>query len=436
MPKPELLDSRFDFRGGRNSSVSPDNLSVNELVTLTNARISSIFGAFSKRSGTQRMHTTAIGGGSPVRGLIQWDSPSGKQIVAISNGDLWHKTSALGDFTQVSPGAPDKFSTTIPAQFATFRAASSGAPLVLFIASGGKYYKWTGTVLTRIDGVNNAPTADLLRSYHTRIFARQTNLQKHVFWSRVGDGEFFTTGAITDGGSAMADFLTGDAMVALEVVGGSLIIATSDSLVRFTGNDANDIKIAQDTEGISSEVGVVGPLALIRVETVAALLSDKGPYLSTEADPEPIGVKVEPDFDALDRSVLSSSVLGWHRGRREIFYAVPGVADSSLNKTVFTYAARLQTWEGPWTYPFGITYLTRYQDATGDEWLIAGCADGFVRHMDTGALDDVLANGTGGSVITMTVELPPIFFQTGPGSIKALETMRLQADLPIGSSLQ
>jgi hypothetical protein len=376
------------------------------------------------------MHPTALP--ATITGLLQWDSPSGKQIVAISNGDLYHKTTELGDFTQVVSGL---FSTTTPAYFAPFRASSSGAPLVLFIASGGKMFKWTGSVLTRIDGTTFAPTADMIIAYHTRVFARSNLFLKSIIWSKLGNAEDFTVALGTGGGQAYVDVLNGESIVALEVIGSSLLMGAEDSMMRFTGHSSDDIIIAQDTEGVSSEIGVIGPLCLKRVENVAFGLSERGPHVFTEQTAFPVGVKVEEDFDALDRVNLPKACIGYHRGRREVWFAVPGPNDGGLNKTVYIYSTRLQAWSGPFTYSFGITYLARYEDANSDEWLIAGCSDGRVRHLDTGVKDDVLADATGGTNYTMSVELAPMFF-TGPNTVKGLRRMFLQADLPAASAVQ
>src|SRR6266581_2847656 len=89
MTKPRVLESRFDFRGGRVTSVSPDLLNSNELADATNARLSAIYGSVTKRSGCQRIHASAFP--APVRGVVQWDAPSGKQTVVISNGLLWFR---------------------------------------------------------------------------------------------------------------------------------------------------------------------------------------------------------------------------------------------------------------------------------------------------------------------------------------------------------
>lgn len=427
-----LTDARFDFRGGLNTRVSPDLLQANELVETTNCRLSDTFGGLVKRTGTRRMHALAIGGGNPVTGVFQWDEASGKQLVAISNGNLYHKTTDFGAFTEVVPAVGDEFSTTTPQTFATARQSTSGAPLRLYIADG-KVFRWTGSALTRIDGTASVPNADLIRLYHLRLFARDTDFGQHVFWSKLGDPEDFATGQPTDGGSAMVDVLRGEALTAFEVIGSSLLLSTSDSIVRFTGYSNEDITIKQDTEGISGEVGAVGPQALLRVETFAAMLGDRGPYAVLESGVQPIGVQVEPEFDAIDRTAIGNAVIGYHSGRREVWFAVQGSGDTG-NRTVYVFNLGLQAWSGPFTYPFAIHSLASWEDSNGDEFLIAGCGDGFVRLMDTGNQDDVLSDNTGGSTYTMTVELPPVFFGT-PARVKTLRRLFLQADVVNGDTV-
>src|SRR6266581_1047911 len=93
--KPQVIEQRFDFRGGRNTAISSDLLNPNELVDCTNARLSSVYGGFAKRTGSQRIHKTAFP--AAIKSITQWDGPSGKQTVVISNGQLWYRNGF--DFT-------------------------------------------------------------------------------------------------------------------------------------------------------------------------------------------------------------------------------------------------------------------------------------------------------------------------------------------------
>ena len=259
-------------------------------------------------------------------------------------------------------------------------------------------------------------------------------LPKTIAWSKIGDPAFWTvTGLKSDGGAAVTDFLTGQQLTALEVIGSSLLMATVDSVMRFTGQSSDDIVISQNTEGVSAEVGAVGLQALKRFENAAGMLARRGPYVVTETSAVPIGEKVLPDFDALDSSVLANCVVIYNRGRKELYFIVPGAADGAMNKTIYVYSTRLQCWYGPWIYSFGMRCAANYVGASGIESVIVGCSDGFVRHLDSGTLDDILSSGSGGSNITMLVELPEL---TVPGATIALNRMALQATLPSGSALQ
>lgn len=613
MAKPKVNEARFDFRGGRVTSISPDLLNANELVDATNVRLTGTYGAFTKRSGCQRIHPDAFS--AAINGVTQWDITSGKQVVVISGGDLYYRNgfdfgvpftkisaagvqrttanqgaaagwtgasnnltgpvptdttvaagsriicklgdpaidnnidaaddlytfqfdviadgtaisgtyasisslvtveistdngvsypTTLGPYTAAASigtsqtkrysvtftvaGSPAhvwvrlalrlvvtgtgtsgngsgtvsvaagggnnypatwstgaaRFSTSQPAIFAPFRASVSGSPLVLYIASGGHLFSWDGSAtLTQLDPTNSAPPATAIISYHTRMFAMTANPAttgaayptenpKTIFWSKIGDATNFSTGDKTQGGSAVTDFLTGQHLAALEVIGSSLLMATIDSVMRFTGQSSDDIVISQNTEGISAEVGAVGLLALRRFENAAAMLAQRGPYGVTETSAVPIGEQVLPDFDALDMANIANSIVVYHRGRKELWFIVPGANDGGLNKTVFVQSVRLQSWYGPFTYSFGIGSIANYVGASGIENIIAGCNDGYVRLMDVGSKDDVLSNGSGGSNISMRVELPTLHFGD-VGMTKALRQAKLQAALPSGHNL-
>lgn len=604
MPKDLVRDSRFDFRKGRNTAVSPDLLNTDELVDATNARLTASYGGVTKRSGSQKIHANAFA--APIRGVTQWDITSGKQTVVIANGKLYYRNgqSYIPGFTEVTPtgsvarttanqgsakgwidpdgisdgvnvvtlsadgsttvaagsriynklgdptvdanidaaddryglkffvqadasqvtGAPGgmftatvtleystngggawtplpetftvtagpgenivrtfnpavtvpgsptqlwirailtfsatyfgatgdsaglvgvfqttwltdtypvtwttgagQFSLTEPAFFAPFRANSAGAPLELFIASGGHFFRWTGTTLTQLDPTNAAPAAGLLISFHTRMFASDVNFPKILYWSRIGDATNFTIGSKVDGASATVDFLTGQRLVALEVISSSLLVATEASIMRYTGYSTDDVVIAQGTEGVSSEVGVVSAQGLKRFENYAAALSAHGPYIVTETGVDPIGVAVAPDFDAFDDAELAAAVVSWNHRRQELLFI--------FGDTVYAYSTRLQAWVGPWVYPFTILCSSNhYEREDGSHTVVVGGSDGFLRDIDAGALDDIAYDGTGGTNIAMRVELPPLQFGM-PGVLKALSRMNLQANLPAGSAL-
>jgi len=608
-----VTESRYDFRGGRNTAISTDLLNPNELVDCTNTRLSTVYGGFSKRTGCQRIHQTALG--ASIDGLTQWDGPNGKQVVAIANGKLYYRdgfdytvafssktptatvkstangtdpkfawtdtcgsddgicslsrttngtstntgglTVKLGDPNQtegsnvdasddvyvvdsfsvkadgtgtsgiylllttsvqfqvstdsggtwVNVGSAYQVTASVgvvntttynnqaftvsgspthvwfrivltvttngnwsgtatgtvtmkngssrsafswntagggfsgPVFFMPFRDPAANAKLKLYFSSGGHLWVWDGTTtLTQLDPTNGAPAANALIAYHTRAFATQTSTPKTLFWSKIGDPTTWTPLTKADGGFAVTDFLTGNALVSFEVIGSSLLMGTKDSVMRFTGHASDDIVISQDTEGITTDVGVVGPYAIKRFENVCAFLSERGPYAATETYADPMGEQLNPDWFSLDTVNLGTSAIEYHRGRKELWFLVPRTSDGGSNKTLFIQSVRLQSWQGPWAYSFGMTSLCKYTDISGIPNILSGGTDGFIRIMDvqttsstTTVLDDVLFDGTGGNAVTMTVEFPVLHFGS-PGLKKALKWLLLQGDLPASSS--
>ena len=426
MAKEKFEEHRFDFRGGLNDHDSVVLLQPNEFSRLTNCVIDAPDGALKLRLGSRRLHQTALLG--RVTGVQQWNNAGTLQLVAIADGDLHYKTTDFGAFTNVSP-APAMAAQT--AYFAPNRQNTSGAPLRLYITDGTYYWRWSGSALTQIDGTDDLPTAtDMVRAYHVRNFVRSTLYPNNVFWSELGDPEDGTQGLRTLGGSAMVDTLKGDPISAIEVVGSSLLIGTDNSIVRFTGYDSSDIQINQDTEGISSTVGPVGRQCLVRAEKWAGMVAATGIFAVSEAEALLLSHKISTSFRALDRANLHKSVVQYHEGARELWIAVPGASDSGLNKTVFIYSLDLGIWYGPHTYSFGIVSMCKWEDSNGDEYVAAGCEDGYVRVLGypTAGLDDVLYDASGGSAVTAVARLAPIYFNPGPGVRKVVHTFTLHSE--------
>lgn len=425
MPKERLTEHRFDFSGGLNTHDSIMRLQPNELTVLTNACLDQPDGALKMRLGSRRLHQTALA--ARVTGVYQWNNAGTLQLVAIADGDISHKTTDFGAFATVSPATAMAAQT---AYFTPMRENSSGAALRLYIADGTYYWRWSGSALTEVSGTASIPTnISMVRAYHIRGFLLSTLYPNNVFWTVLGDPEDGAQGLRTLGGSAMVDVMKGDAISAMEVIGASLLIGTDNSLARFTGYDSSDIQIEQDTEGISSTVGPVGRLCLAKAEKWAGMVAATGLYAVSEAEALLISQKISTSFRALDRANLHKSVVAYHEGKRELWFALPGASDSGLNKTVYVYHLDLGIWYGPYSFPFGIVCMSKWEDSNGDEYLVAGCEDGFVRALDyeTNGLDDVLYDASGGSAISPSVTFSPVFFDPGPGEIKTLHTTTINA---------
>lgn len=432
MARPRVMEHRFDFRGGRNCHTSPVLLEPNEMPDLTNVTLDAQDGALKLRPGSRRLHTTALGAPSSISGVFQWENGGTPQLLAVSNGDLYHRTGS--DFGEYTAHSPTPVIGTGAATWTTMRDADSGAPLYVYFSDGGAgHWRWTGSAATDIDGVSGMSPAKLITTYHLRNFWVTPNFPSHVYWTVLADPEDATAGLRELGGSAMIDVLRGQEITALEVLGSSLLVGTKDSIVRFTGYDATDIQIEQDTEGLSHTFGPLGPYCMTRAEDVAFVLSKLGIYGITEREHRFLSEKWNCYWrQQLDKDALASACVAYHEGRREIWVAVPGTSDGGLNKRVMVYHMDLGVWYGPYVYSFGMNALGRFVAADGEEYIMAGCSDGFVRvlNYDTSGLDDVLAAGTGGSSITASVTFAPTFFdQVGPGIDKVLREVTVHATM-------
>lgn len=413
---PTRRETRFDFRGGLNLAHSPDVLDQSELRNAQNAVLTR-YGAVLKRPGTQRVHDAAIGSGAKVFGMAQWYPASGRQLVAISNGNLYHKEETDTDFTEVSSA----FSTTVPPTFAEHIIA--GTP-TLYIADG-TLRKWNGSVVSAVGG---APNARIIKVYKTRLFAVENS--KTLFWSRVSNPEDWSA---SYSGSAPVETYDAEAIVALEVVGSSLLIIKQNSIARFTGVAADDIRIDQQTEGISPDIGTIAPRTVTRVEEFVFMLTDRGPYAATEAGVQALGVKIEPAFDGVAYDYIDAAVAVHHRGRREVWVFVPEAGETE-NNVGYCFNYRLNAWTGPWYFggAFNVSSVSRFEHDNLEESVMLGGYDGFVREgavTTIDALDDVLRVGTGGEPIEMILQLPTLFFGS-PWEKKRLNvTQAVSADL-------
>jgi hypothetical protein len=441
MPKREYIESRYDFSGGLHTSCSPDAMAPNELRQAQNVRLSSTLKAVEKRGGTQYMHSDSLA--NNVIGIYQWDAPSGKQLVAITAaGGLYYKTLAASTWTSASTNIFATALTPPPRVFfQPARGSASGAALKLYIAvrksaTTGVYASWDGSSLVNLTGTNGLPSAPTwCVAYHTRMFLGDALYPNHLFWTDVGDMGAADGTGITGGGSAIVATLGGDSLLGATQVGSSLALFTDDSVGRLTGYSNNDVQIAQDTEGIAAQTGAVGSKAWCNVEDYVAFLSERGVYLMAESGIQLISAKIQDILDGLNRYWLNGAILAYHRGRRELWLAVPPSA-AVVNTYIYVYSMQAQAWTGPFVHGLGIYDLRRFEDSVGDEYLMCSMAN-FCMIMDcahyTDFADYTGANGVGFST---AVELAPFFGEPGPVSEKIWDRMKVRAYVPANSQLQ
>ena len=437
MPKDRAQEARFNFAGGVNYAASQDTLATNELMLCRNARVA-VDGSVERRTGWNKLHVSAFtAGGSPsnanVVGVTEWvPVTGGTQLVAIAGGKLWYSDDEGVTWTSKTP-ASGNLSTTTQADFA---AMLIGSTPTLFIGSGSDVFTWDGTTLSKIDLVNSVPQGPCMRVFGDRLFMTDLNFPGTLYWSKLGDGTDFSIGGISDGGSAVVNGDSNEPIIALEVLGSSLLVAQRNRIARFTGI-GKDVQLLRDTQGVTASVGPVHnevsgfakahPGSFQRTEQVVEMWTDRGPYIVTEGGVVGIG-------DKIDTAGLGASEVSWrdhtvpayvvyHRARKETWYVFRSGADSAAT-SVFVYSRRHQCWSGPFQFPVAIT-STCQAVIGGVPTILAGCADGFVRLFD----DPSKGRDDGATDYTHTIQWPPFIFpDAGPHNTKSLRSVFLQIE--------
>lgn len=426
-----VTDVRFDFRGGLSTNFSQDALDISEVREAFNCRLGDQYGTLAKRAGTQRIHTNAIGGGGKVLGVTQWNSPSGAQVVAIcDNGKLYHKLHAASDFTEL---ATVTFSTTARPTFAVFIDSSA---YKLYIGDGTQYAVFTGSAVSLVT-TGSPPDPVMLAPFRSRMYCIEDD---HLLrGSDIRDAEEWGTVAPLTGFADPVETYNQDPLVALAPVGAALALFKEDSIARLLGVSTTDVRVDEEVFGIDADIGCIARNSIVRVGSTLFFLSDRGPHICNMENAQPIGLKVEDRFDLWDRDAIANAVSVYNPARREVLIMGPSDG-SSENDIGYVWNTRLGSWTGPWEFTgFNVCSACRYERSDGSESILLGGYDGFIREGDVasvGAKDDVLKAGTGGTAITMRVELPELLFGD-PSAMKHCHyPQTIRADLGTGGVLK
>lgn len=424
MGRPRVTDVQQSFRGGLNLAADEFELSPTEIRRAGNARLTE-FGGVTKRLGFQRLHASAVGLPSIVRGGFGWIQPTSTTELVIANGTLYTGTYGI-PMTWTSRGG--SFTNTAVPSFAAFRN-QAGTPSV-YVADGGQVNAWDGTTLRM--RIASTPNVSWLAVYNRRLFGGGDPAQPtRVYWSALDNGD--TLGQQVPGGG-FGDIRT----FGFQDLTGSLVLGSSQLLFhrggisRFTGWSQDDIAIDSGTRGVTQDVGTIAPGALATVENVGFFLSDRGIYRVTEAGVQPVSVKIDTMIKTLDQTLFPRARAVHNKPNKEVLFWLPDVG-------FYVYNYAVDGWTGPWTGGFStdaVYSLWNSLDATGKPIVLFGGQDGFIRRIDmpNTYLDDVLSDGTGGIKFSLDVRCRRFYFrdpQTNiidPSAEKSLRFGYLQAD--------
>jgi hypothetical protein len=420
VPRPVVVDSRFDLRGGVNTQQSQDTLDDTEVRRALNMRQYTL-GEYTKRSATRRVHVTALDGGNPILAVRQWRPTADRQLVALVGGDLYYKAYAAAEFTAVSGSA---LSTTARARFAESR---DGSDIWLYIADG-KLHRFDGTTLE--EEVAGAPDAVDICLYKGRGYALVED-SKTLWISGIRDLEDWVL---------TQDIETYDMepLVALCVCGSSLLLAKENSIARYTGVSQEEIRIDVESEGVAMRVGCIARHTFIELDGVCFLLSDKGPYLVSEGGVEPVGLQVAREFDFANKALWQHARAVYHAGRQEVQLSLPAAGETG-NDTTWVLNLKTMKWDGPFVYPMGVSSAASLEREDGSESVLIGGYNGRVYDadvVDQAHRDDLLQDNTGGDPIACELEYPALI-GGAPGLIKSLAKKHvIRADLGADGELE
>lgn len=443
MPRSVLRDRQGDFRGGLNTASDEEALAPNELRRAENAVLDE-YGAVKKRLGTRRLHTSAIGTGSPIQAGYAWLKGDGtQQLMVVENGTLYTGSYGLPMTWTAQVGALNSTLPTYPSMVA-FRQVTASAEVV-YISDGRStgttptsLNKWDGTTLTT--NIAGTPSdIQYLEVYNQRLFG-VTGRDQSIWWSGINNGDSLGNG-VSGGGQAIIRTFSDQNITGLATVGASLLIFHVSGISRFTGLTQDDIAISAGAQGLTSDVGAIFGRSIVNTPMGAFFLSDRGFYLATETSVTPISGKINDIVQTWDLN--THRIFGVHnRAQKEIWWYVRSGTASSPYTGVFRYNYALNAWTGPhtggYTASSPATNTFVFFEAVNTQKLpivLRGDQVGFISQCDAPdtARDDAPPTGSGGTTYSMVVKLRRMFFGDAITK-KKLKWGYVQCN--IGSSLQ
>lgn len=441
MASPRVTDRQGGFAGGMNSVADDLMRQPGEFRYAVNCGMTTT-GQLYARAGTKRVHASAIGSGSPIRGGIHWVDAA--LDVAISNGRVHTGVYSMGMTWTARGSAADLDATAFPC-FAPFRDGSSNA---LYMADGGLLNKYVPTTVTT--NIAGTPSVDQIAVYNLRLWGSlTTNSQPTIYWSGLGNGDTLGVTA-SGGGSAIVRTFSNQKITALVPLGASLLIFHESGISRLTGFGSGDLDIEAGTTGISPQIGTICPRSIVVVENHAYFQSTQGIFIATESGVTRISNKITGYYffgTNNDNLGTATNNLGFFRREtNELFFqcaaSTPAVIGCPATAGQFVgYNVNNQQWFGHWAFTWsgnGSNMGTAWPsyDANNNPITLMGSSTGFVLTFTTlpsSTVDNVLSDGTGGTAYaTPTVACRRFFF----GDASARKTVRaIRLTAQVGSRL-
>lgn len=422
--RPVQVDDETAFAGGLNIVAADDALAANQFRRGENGRLT-IFGAFAKRGGTQRTAGALIAA-TPVQNGAPWNKANGTTLIsAIAGGTLFTTSYAAFPLTWTQRGSTGALSSTVAPSFASFISGTTTE--TMYIADGGLLNKLTGTTLTT--NLATTPSCTQLAVHNERLWGcGDSSFPDSIFYSNLDDGDSLGVGA-AGGGQIIVRTFGAENCVTVRSLGTSLLIVHPRGISRLTGYGQSDITVTP--AGITKDVGSIAPFSPVVVDNVMFFLSERGLYAATEADVTPVNTPDTPDplsvlLPTLSAATIANIRVVFNRATLELEIHIPGLG-------MYLYHTILKAWAGPWSEGYlnpETTCLFEAVNVDGFPIILRGDAQGFVSETDRPSvtLDNVAADGTGGTLYTMTLQCRRLYC-SDPHTAKAWRYGYLLANL-------
>lgn len=403
MARRRTVEARFDFRGGVNTELLPELLEPNELVGTVNARVSER-GTIAKRTGSMALFDSITYG--TIKDLpYWWDEANKLYFVAGTSFMQWTDAGGLVELESGLTGTKDPLAWEVFPVSATNR---------LFLASNDGLFYWNGTNLTQVTRPAPATPCQFLAVYQGRLW---TGNSSYIEWSAPSDGSDF---ALANGaGYAKVDLGTGGPLWGIAAIGSSLLLMRERQINRLTLTGADNIDIARDSEGLSSDIGLLSALnstSYCVAKNMVFFASQDGIYAASEAELVKLSDKIDGDM----RDLLASEVphLAHHRDRQTVRVSF------EAEKVWWEYNYAIGAWSGPNSHAYQFNWLAPYEAGK-----LCGALGARIYDMDRSYTDGALSDGSGGVSYETTIEFPPFLFRD-PRQVKTIQGVSsLEADL-------
>lgn len=336
---------------------------------------------------------SAIGGGSDVQGIYQWEMLNGTAYTcAFAGGDLYVYDWSGGTWTQYDLSAAG---LTVDSSGDINCATSRGK--LIFTDGVNKPCMITGPLSgPTYTTLTNAPIAHRVGIYYDKVFFWDIPSYENEFqWSDEGDPENGYSGddqawefAQTDAGK----------IIGCAPLNERLNICKEDSATVLLGNADENFSTLAVREGLSETEGCVAGGSIVVLNGDVFLLSQNGPRRIKQGQVwqslhDAGGVDYLRDLWAdVNKDKLDTSLAWVDRQEKHVGFLVPQGTSSTLN-TALVFNDENTSWTTFKFTGYDIKAVGSVEDTSGQEWVLFGDANGMVYKYRVG-FNQLSDNGT------------------------------------------